>query len=100
MGRGNVHPDGPYEGVFYIDNDYLHVYCKKGSCDETRLRRYVSGDDILYEGWVYRLNRTACELYLEEISKYKKLVNIAGGCGAMQELVAKVFPANARSLPR
>lgn len=48
----------------------------------------------------YRLNRTACELYLEEISKYKKLVNIAGGCGAMQELVAKVFPADARSLPR
>lgn len=48
----------------------------------------------------YRLNRTACELYLAEISKYKKLVNVAGGCGAMQELVAKVFPADARTLPR
>ena len=36
MGRGNVHPDGPYEGAFYIDNDYLHVYYKNGSCDETR----------------------------------------------------------------
>lgn len=48
----------------------------------------------------YRLNRTACELYLEEISKYKKLVNVAGGCGAFQELIAKVFPADARSLPR
>lgn len=47
----------------------------------------------------YRLNRTACELYLEEISKYKKLVNIAGGCGAMQELVAKVFPGNSRKVP-
>ena len=61
MGRGNVHPDGPYEGVFYIDNDYLHVYCKKGSCDETRLRRYVSGDDILYEGWVYNEIRSSEE---------------------------------------
>lgn len=48
----------------------------------------------------YRLNRTACELYLGEISKYKKLVNVAGGCGAMQELMAKVFPSDARSLPR
>ena len=61
MGRGNVHPDGPYEGVFYIDNDYLHVYCKKGSCDETRLRRYVSGDDILYEGLVYNEIRSSEE---------------------------------------
>ena len=24
MGRGKVHPDGPYEGVFYIGNGYLH----------------------------------------------------------------------------
>ena len=48
----------------------------------------------------YRMNRVACELYLEEISKYKRLVNIAAGCGALQELIAKVFPTEARSLPR
>lgn len=54
-------PLAPTKGCFYIDNDYLHVYCKKGSCDETRLRRYVSGDDILYEGWVYNEIRSSEE---------------------------------------
>lgn len=53
MGRGNVHPDGPYEGVFYIGNDYLHVYYKNGSCDETRLQSFVTYDDIRLERWVF-----------------------------------------------
>ena len=53
MGRGNVCTTGPYEGVFYIDNDYLHVYYKNGSCDETRLQSFVTCDDIRLERWVF-----------------------------------------------
>ena len=34
MGRGNVHPDGPYEGVFYIDHDYTAVYMKVNAADD------------------------------------------------------------------
>lgn len=26
MGRGNVCVTGPYEGLYYIDNDHVHVY--------------------------------------------------------------------------
>lgn len=26
MGRGNVCVNGPYEGLYYIDNDHIHVY--------------------------------------------------------------------------
>lgn len=29
MGRGNVCVHGPYEGLYYIDNDDLHVYLRK-----------------------------------------------------------------------
>ena len=56
MGRGNVHPDGPYEGVFYIDNDYRHVYYKNDSCNgerETRLQSFVTCDDIRLARWVF-----------------------------------------------
>lgn len=31
MGRGNVCTTGPYEGVFYIDNDDLLVYRRNTS---------------------------------------------------------------------
>lgn len=31
MGRGNVYVAGPYEGLFYIDNDDLQVWRKDGS---------------------------------------------------------------------
>ena len=26
MGRGNVSVSGPYEGLYYIDNDHIHAY--------------------------------------------------------------------------
>lgn len=26
MGRGNVCVTGPHEGLYYIDNDHVHVY--------------------------------------------------------------------------
>ena len=41
---------------------------------------------------VYYLNRTACELYMEEMEGYKKYVNIAGGLVKMRELMKVVFP--------
>lgn len=34
MGRGNVHPDGPYEWVYYIDRDYTAVYRKVNAADD------------------------------------------------------------------
>lgn len=47
MGRGNVCTTGPYEWVFYIDNDYTAVYRKVSlgrslmprTCDGMTLRR-------------------------------------------------------------
>mgnify|MGYP006939760574 CR=1 FL=1 len=57
MGRGNVHPDGPYEGVFYIDHDYTAVYRNVNAADDDmddRKLRYWFGTDFPEEkGWEY-----------------------------------------------
>lgn len=43
---------------------------------------------------IYKLNRSACNLYLKEMeSKRKNYINIAGGYAKLQELMEKVFPA-------
>lgn len=59
MGRGNVCVHGKYEGLFYIDNDDLHVYRRddpEAEEPETRLKRdldyaELTGDDWLYDEW-------------------------------------------------
>lgn len=57
MGRGNVHPDGPYEGVFYIDNDYTAVYRKVNAADDDmddrKLRYWFGTDSPEEKGWEY-----------------------------------------------
>ena len=41
MGRGNVCVTGPYEGLYYIDNDYVSIYFREdgGEFEQKYLRR-------------------------------------------------------------
>ena len=52
MGRGNVCVTGPYEGLFYIDNDYTDVYRCSDICTEdmeTRLLGNLDAQDLRSE---------------------------------------------------
>lgn len=59
MGRGNVCVNGPYEGLYYIDNDHIHVYRRDDPFSdepETRLMGELdygelTGGDWLYDDW-------------------------------------------------
>ena len=42
---------------------------------------------------VYRLNKAACELYLEEMKLHQQFINVVGGLVKMKELMKEVFPA-------
>ena len=44
---------------------------------------------------VYRLNKAACEIYLDEMETYKKYINVSGGLVKMRELMKAVFPTKA-----
>lgn len=55
MGRGNVCTTGPYEWVYYIDNDDLHVYRRNDPYakeDETCLQCELSPTDIMGNAWL------------------------------------------------
>lgn len=55
MGRGNVCTTGPYEGVFYIDNDDLLVYRRNDPYaeeEETGLQRDLSCEDLSGDEWL------------------------------------------------
>lgn len=59
MGRGNVCVHGKHEGLFYINNDDLHVYRRDDPLSEEpeiRLKRdldyaELTGDNWLYDEW-------------------------------------------------
>ena len=56
MGRGNVCVTGPYEGLYYIDNDNFHVYRDSddyGDYPETRLLQDLEYADISSGPWVF-----------------------------------------------
>lgn len=57
MGLGNVHPDGPYEGVYYIDRDYTAVYRNVNAADDDmddrKLRYWFGTDSPEEKGWEY-----------------------------------------------
>ena len=56
MGRGNVCVTGPYEGLFYIDNDYTDVYRCSDICTEdmeTCLLGNLDAQDLRSEEWVF-----------------------------------------------
>lgn len=61
----------------------------------------VEGHNIQHKPTVfYKLNKTACDLYLKEMEqKRKNFVNIAGGYAKLQELMQKVFPTEKVALP-
>lgn len=71
--------------------------------DETTRKYFikVEGHNIQHKTTVfYKLNKTACNLYLKEMEpKRKNFVNIAGGCAKLQELMQKVFPSERVPLP-
>lgn len=65
MGKGNVSVSGPYEGLFYIDNDDYHVYQRSddlGEYPEVRLLRDLSVAELSGEGWRYDEEGTGNEL--------------------------------------
>lgn len=56
MGRGNVSVSGKYEGLYYIDNDDIHVYRRDNPLDdepETTLLKDLGSADINTGAWVY-----------------------------------------------
>lgn len=56
MGRGNVCVTGPYEGLYYIDNNSFHVYRRDDPCaeyPETRLMGSLNYDELSGDGWLY-----------------------------------------------
>lgn len=64
MGRGNVSVSGPYEGLYYIDNDDFHVYRRDDLFSgetETRLKGELSREDFAGSEWVYDESGTAEE---------------------------------------
>lgn len=65
MGRGNVCTSGPYEGLYYIDNDHYHVYRDSEDVSdypETRLMGELDYADIASGPWVYDEEGTGNEL--------------------------------------
>lgn len=56
MGRGNVCTFGKYEGLYYIDNDHIHVYCDSedtGDYPETRLMSDLNFEELTGHRWFY-----------------------------------------------
>lgn len=57
MGRGNCCVHGPYEGLYFIDNEYLHVYrsSEASAADgpETRLLRELDYEELTGGRWLY-----------------------------------------------
>jgi len=56
MGRGNVCTLGKYEGLYYIDNDHIHVYRDSedmGDEPETRLMGELDYEEITGCRWLY-----------------------------------------------
>lgn len=56
MGRGNVSVSGPYEGLYYIDNDNIHVYRRDDPFSEepeTRLMGSLDYEELTGDGWLY-----------------------------------------------
>lgn len=51
MGRGNVCVTGPHEGLYYIDNDHVHVYRRDDPFSdepETRLMGELDYGELSY----------------------------------------------------
>ena len=64
MGRGNCCATGPYEGLYYIDNNDIYVYRRDdpwaGELD-TRLLRDLDLSELDGDGWYLDEEGTMCE---------------------------------------
>lgn len=80
-----------------IENQILPYYSDEIKSHFTR----VEGYNIQHKKCTfYRLDSTACLLYMKEMEpKKSKFVSIAGGYAKMQELMEKMFPAEKLALP-
>lgn len=64
MGRGNVCVTGDYEGLYYVDNDYIHSYRRVGCDPEEENSRLLgeldysdlSGGDWVFDEWETNAN--------------------------------------------
>lgn len=55
MGRSNVSTTGPYEGLYFIDNDYYVVYRENAPCaeeEEHRLQKDLALSDLQSGKWL------------------------------------------------
>ena len=86
MGRGNVCVTGPYEGLFYIDNDDLRVYRRNDPYakeEETSLQRDLSCEDLSGDEWL-----------LDEIgSSYEEEDVLECFCAELRKLCPSFQPA-------
>ena len=86
MGRCNVCVTGPYEGLFYIDNDDLRVYRRNDPYakeEETGLQRDLSCEDLSGDEWL-----------LDEIgSSYEEADVLECFCNEMRKLCPSFEPA-------
>lgn len=86
MGRGNVYAAGPYEGLFYIDNDDLRVWRKDGPDGkepEIRMMADISLDELVADDW-----------YVDEIeSSYKEKDVLRCFCAELRKLCPSFQPA-------
>lgn len=78
MGRGNVCVTGPYEGLYYIDNEDFHVYRRTDDYDdypETRLMGYLDYAELTGDEWIFDEEGTGneeddvLECFMEELCK-------------------------------
>lgn len=49
MGRGNVNVHGEYEGLYYVDRDYLDCYVSKEANDDGEYEHKMLGDMTQYD---------------------------------------------------
>jgi hypothetical protein len=69
MGRGNVCVNGDYEGLWYVDNDYINWYHKKGDTYEYddydeyhKLQKDLTSDEFSSDTWSFDWLHTDAEL--------------------------------------
>ena len=62
MGKGNACVNGPYEGLFYIDNDYTNVFRHEDNCEDTVLQKDLSTEALSSDDWLFDDEGSANEL--------------------------------------
>ena len=61
-GKGNVCVSGPYEGLFYIDNDYTTVLRREDDCEDTALQKELRAEEVSGSDWLFDEEGSSNEL--------------------------------------